>query len=259
MKRVTMTLQQIEQRLSRKNVSDEWVKQLSQDPRIGVQRLVQRYQTQRKRERRLKEHWEAMLQHERFYRAQGLVHIAGVDEVGRGPLAGPVVAAAVILPESAYIPGLNDSKQLTSTARMQISAEINRVAVAWSTAAIPVTRIDEINIYRASLEAMKTAVWRLNTFPDVLLNDAVLLPELPIVQEKIVKGDTRSVSVAAASVMAKVTRDRLMTKLAKEFPQYGFERNMGYATAEHLKALRQFGVTREHRRTFAPVEDALSR
>lgn len=254
MKRVNMTIQEVKRRLSEDRVSTEWLSQLKSDPRQGVQRLLSQWKRRQERELQLKEQWETMSHFEYFYRAQGLVPIAGVDEVGRGPLAGPVVAAAVILPDSCYIPGLNDSKKLQAAEREHLYAEIEKVAVHWATAVVPVQRIDEINIYQASLEAMSLAVKQLRPQPQVLLNDAVVLPEIEVVQEKVVGGDSQSVSIAAASVMAKVTRDRLMVKLGEKYPEYGFERNMGYATAEHLQALRRYGPTTEHRRSFAPVQ-----
>lgn len=255
MKRVNMTIQEIKERLSAPNLPAEWFTQLESDPRQGVQNLLKQWKRQQEREHQLKDQWATMSRFEQFYRSQGLVPVAGIDEAGRGPLAGPVVAAAVILPDECYIRGLNDSKKLQSEERERLYCEIDRWAVDWATAAVPVQRIDEINIYQASLEAMTLAVARLNTLPQVLLNDAVVLPGIDIVQEKIIGGDGQSVSIAAASVMAKVTRDRLMVELGGKYPQYGFERNKGYSTAEHLQALRAYGPTPEHRRSFAPVRE----
>lgn len=259
MKQAKMTIQEIKRKLGEADVSEEWVLQLESDERKGVQRLLARWKRQRERERLLRQKWQEMSRFERFYREQGLEPIAGVDEVGRGPLAGPVVAAAVILPHDCYIRGLNDSKKLTPPERERLFVEIDRMAVAWATSAVPAQRIDEINIYRASLEAMSLAVRQLTPQPHVLLNDAVVLPDLEVVQEKIVDGDEKSISVAAASIVAKVTRDRLMKRLGELYPQYGFERNMGYATAEHLEALKRYGPTAEHRRSFAPVRDCVAR
>lgn len=258
MNRTKLTIQEVREKLNAGDTSAEWLKQLEMDSRQGVQKLLQQWRKQQERVRQLKEQWETMSHFERFYRLQGLVPIAGVDEVGRGPLAGPVVAAAVILPDTCYIPGLNDSKKLSAQDREALYSEINNVAIDWTTAVVPVKRIDEMNIYHASLEAMTLAVRKIKVPPKVLLNDAVVLPNIDAIQEKIIGGDGRSVSVAAASIMAKVTRDRLMVELSSQYPQYGFERNMGYATAEHLQALRQYGPTPEHRRSFAPVREASS-
>lgn len=253
MKHVKMTIQEVKEQLKKPGNSSAWLQELEMDSRQGVQKLLRQWKQQQAREQRLKKQWETMSHFEQFYRTQGLIPIAGVDEVGRGPLAGPVVAAAVILPDVCYIPGLNDSKKLQAAERQALYDEIDRLAIGWKTAVVPVKRIDEINIYQASLEAMTLAVKQLETAPQVLLNDAVVLPDIEIVQEKITGGDGRSVSIAAASIMAKVTRDRLMIALGVKYPQYGFERHMGYGTAEHLRALREYGPTAEHRRSFAPV------
>lgn len=255
MNKIKMTIKEIREQLNSTDVSTAWLRRLEGDPRQGVQQLLQQWHRRQERKRQLKKQWETMSHFERFYKAQGLMPIAGVDEAGRGPLAGPVVAAAVILPDDCYIPGLNDSKKLQATEREHLYAEIDRLAIAWKTAVVPVERIDEINIYNASLEAMTLAVKLLDRLPKVLLNDAVILPEIDAVQEKIVDGDRRSVSIAAASVMAKVTRDHLMKELGARYPEYGFERHMGYATAEHLQALREYGPTKAHRRSFAPVRE----
>lgn len=254
MKREKMTIQEVKLKLSEDRVSPEWLSELESDPRQGIQKLLAQWKRRQQRLQQMEQQWERMSHFERFYRARGIVPIAGVDEVGRGPLAGPVVAAAVILPNECYIPGLNDSKKLKTSEREDLFADIDRVAINWAVAVVPVQRIDEINIYQASLEAMSQAVKQLTPQPQVLLNDAVVLPDIPVVQEKIVGGDTQSVSIAAASIMAKVTRDRLMMKLGEQYPQYGFERNMGYATPEHLQALRRYGPTGEHRQSFAPVQ-----
>lgn len=257
MNRVHLTIKEISERLKKTDVPLEWIAQLETDPRQGVQKLLAQWKRRKKHEQQLKKQWESMSHFERFYRAQGLKPIAGVDEVGRGPLAGPVVAAAVILPDDCYIPGLNDSKKLQLSEREKLYNQIDRTAVAWATASVSVKRIDEVNIYQATLEAMTQAVNQLNQVPQVLLNDAVVLPDIEVVQEKVIGGDQRSISIAAASIMAKVTRDRFMEKLGEVYPQYGFERHMGYATAEHLQALRKYGPTEVHRQSFAPVRNAM--
>lgn len=176
--------------------------------------------------------------------------ICGVDEVGRGPFAGPVMAGAVILPADCEILYLNDSKKLSPKRREALYDEIVSKALAWSVARVEPERIDEINILQATFEAMREAVSKLDIRPDIILVDAVHIPELDIPQESIVKGDAKSLSIAAASIVAKVTRDRVMEEYAALYPGYGFERNMGYGTAEHRDALRTRGATPIHRKTF---------
>ena len=177
-------------------------------------------------------------------------YICGIDEVGRGPFAGPVMAGAVILPKDCEILYLNDSKKLSAKRREELYDEIREKAVSWAVARVEPERIDEINILQATFEAMREAVSKLSVRPDILLVDAVHIPDLDIPQDSIVKGDARSVSIAAASVLAKVTRDRIMTEYAKEYPGYGFDKNMGYGTAEHRSALAAMGPTPIHRRSF---------
>lgn len=177
-------------------------------------------------------------------------YICGVDEVGRGPFAGPVMAGAVILPRDCEILYLNDSKKLSPKRREALYEEITARALAWSVARVEPERIDEINILQATFEAMREAVLKLEIRPDIILVDAVHIPDIDIPQESIVKGDAKSLSIAAASVVAKVTRDRVMTEYAKDYPGYGFEKNMGYGTAEHREALRRLGAAPIHRRTF---------
>ena len=177
-------------------------------------------------------------------------YICGVDEVGRGPFAGPVMAGAVILPKDCEILYLNDSKKLSAKRREELYDEIREKAVSWAVARVEPERIDEINILQATFEAMRKAVSKLSVRPDILLVDAVHIPDLDIPQDSIVKGDAKSVSIAAASVLAKVTRDRIMVEYAGEYPGYGFDKNMGYGTAEHRNALAAMGPTPIHRRSF---------
>jgi ribonuclease HII len=188
---------------------------------------------------------------------QGIGLIAGVDEVGRGALFGPVVAAAIILDRSCRIPGINDSKQLTPAVRTELDGEIRARCVAWSVGAIDAARIDLINIYQASREAMRDAVLRLEPRPDLVLIDALRL-DLPweVRQEAIVHGDARCTSIAAASIVAKVYRDRLMEDWDRLFPQYHLARNKGYATPEHLRSLEEFGPSPLHRKSYFPVAAA---
>ncbi len=189
---------------------------------------------------------------ENALRRAGHVYVAGVDEVGRGCLAGPVTAAAVILDPRRPIPGLRDSKLLTPDARERLHDEILRCAFAWRVVSRPVADIDLLNIHRASLAAMRDAVMQLDPPADYVLADGFAIPDLPVPHEGLVKGDQRCACIAAASIVAKVTRDRLMMALDLEDPRYGFARHKGYATAEHLAAIRQHGLSDAHRRSFRP-------
>lgn len=194
----------------------------------------------------------AMRTLENALRRWGFHRIAGADEVGRGCLAGPVVAAAVILDPDRYIPGIRDSKMLTAAERERLHDEITSTALAWSVASAPPAEIDAINIYHASLQAMRRAVLAMAPLPDFVLVDAFRIPDLLIAQRGVVHGDRRSTAIAAASIVAKVTRDREM-RLHHEFdPRYGFDRHKGYATAEHLAALAEHGRSILHRRSFRP-------
>ena len=189
---------------------------------------------------------------ENAMRRWGFYRVAGCDEVGRGCLAGPVVAAAVILDPDRYIPGVCDSKMITAAERERLYAVITRKALAWSVASAPAGEIDEINIHRASLQAMRQAVGQLAPLPDAVLVDGFRIPDLAIPQRGIVKGDRRCAAIAAASIVAKVTRDRLMQALDAQDPRYGFARHKGYATAEHLEAVARYGYSAVHRRSFRP-------
>ena len=191
---------------------------------------------------------EAMAGYEKEYEGYGC--ICGIDEAGRGPLAGPVAAGAVILPKDCRILYLNDSKKLSEKRREELFEEIKEKAVAWSVGIATPARIDEINILQATYEAMREAVAGLAVKPDVLLNDAVTIPGLDILQVPIIKGDAKSLSIAAASILAKVTRDRMMAGYEEMFPGYGFARHKGYGTAAHIAAIREFGPCPIHRRTF---------
>ncbi len=190
---------------------------------------------------------------ENALRRDGFRRIAGTDEVGRGCLAGPVLAAAVILDPDRHIPGLADSKLLTERARERLYDLIAERAVAWAIGSASVSEIDHLNIYWASLEAMKRAVTALAPQPDVLLVDAFTIPDLGVPQRPVPQGDRRCAAIAAASIIAKVTRDRLMHGAHEDDPRYGYDRHKGYATAVHLKALRKHGYSPLHRRSFQPA------
>jgi ribonuclease HII len=189
---------------------------------------------------------------ENALRRYGFVYVAGVDEVGRGCLAGPVTAGAVILDPERHIAGLADSKVLTALARERLFEEIARKAVAWRVISVAPDEIDRINIHQATLRAMQRAVLALSPLPDAVLVDAFRIPDLPMAQRGVVGGDRRSAAIAAASIMAKVTRDRMMNALHDTDPRYGFDRHKGYATADHLAAVAKFGYSVQHRRSFRP-------
>jgi len=189
---------------------------------------------------------------ENAVRRWGFYRVAGCDEVGRGCLAGPVVAGVVILDPDRHIPGLADSKTITAAERERLYALITRKALAWSVAALPPTDIDTLNIHRASLEAMRRAVMAIAPLPDLVLVDAFRIPDLMIAQRGIKKGDRQCAAIAAASIIAKVTRDREMLAHHVSDPRYGYDRHKGYATADHLAAVARFGYSSLHRRSFKP-------
>jgi ribonuclease HII len=189
---------------------------------------------------------------ENALRRLGFVYVAGVDEVGRGCLAGPVVAGAVVLDPGRYIPRICDSKRVTALERDRLYDAITRKAVCWSVVSIEPDEIDRINIHQASLRAMQRAVLSLVPLPDMVLVDAFRIPELPMAQRGVPEGDTRCTAIAAASIVAKVTRDRLMLELHRQDPRYGFDRHKGYATRDHLDAVSRFGYSDVHRRSFRP-------
>ena len=218
------------------------------DERAGVQKLVE---SARRRLQEL-ELEKARIEKLRVYEEQygDCEYICGVDEVGRGPLAGPVVAGAVILPKGCRILYINDSKQLSEKKREELYQVIMEKAVACAVGYATPERIDEINILQATFEAMREAIGKLNPAPDILLNDAVKIPGVPIRQVPIIKGDAKSITIGAASIIAKVTRDRLMTEYDKVFPEYDFAGNKGYGSAAHIQALKKYGPTPIHRKSF---------
>lgn len=247
-----MTLFEIRKLLNECGLSlnDEIRLALSNDNRIGIHKIYQQFCRRQDFENRECLRLRNMQLYEDSARQKGISVIAGVDEAGRGPLAGPVVAAAVILPEKLITKGINDSKKLTPAKREQLYHEITDMAVCWSVGISSVEEIDRINILRASLLAMHRAVQALRHKPEYVLVDAVQIPEINIPQLAIIKGDGLSVSIAAASIIAKVTRDRMMDELDREMPQYGFVRHKGYGTTDHMKALQVYGPSSIHRKTF---------
>jgi ribonuclease HII len=189
---------------------------------------------------------------ENSVRRLGYPHVAGVDEVGRGCLAGPVVAAAVVLDPAHYVPGVADSKVLTAADRERLFGRIVAAAISWHVSIVDAGEIDRLNIHRASLEAMRRAVAELTPLPGFVLVDGFRIPGLPMAQRAIIGGDRRCTSIAAASILAKVTRDRLMCDLHGQDPRYGFDRHKGYATADHLAAVGRYGYSEVHRKSFRP-------
>lgn len=218
------------------------------DERSGVKKLLLQYENKKTAYEKEKQRIHKMGEYERAQKNAS--YICGIDEVGRGPLCGPVVAAAVILPKDCEILYVNDSKQLSASKREQLYEEIQKQAVSIGIGLSTAQTIDQINILQATYEAMREAVSKLSVVPDVLLNDAVIIPGLPMKQVKIIKGDEKSISIAAASIIAKVTRDRMMEEYDKLYPGYGFASNKGYGSREHIEALKKLGPCPIHRKTF---------
>lgn len=231
------------------------LEQLQQDPRSAAQKLAVKYQRQLQKKEAERKRIAAMWQYEQAARQSGYRWIAGTDEVGRGPLAGPVVAAAVILPDHAELPEINDSKKLTEKQREQLDALIKAQAIAWSIAACSEQEIDTINILEASRLAMQQAVSNLAQPADFVLVDGLPNPQIKLPAQAIVKGDSKSISIAAASILAKVYRDHLMDSYDQQYPGYGFAANKGYPTAEHVQAIMELGPCPIHRMTFRPLCD----
>ncbi len=225
-----------------------FIKTYEKDSRPGVAVFVKRAKKRLDDHERELLRTEKMKEYERKY--ESFSWICGIDEVGRGPLAGPVVAGAVILPKDCDILYLNDSKQLSEKKREELYAVIMEKAVAVGLGFVAPERIDQINILQATYEAMREAISKLDPQPDLLLNDAVTIPKVTIRQIPIIKGDAKSVSIAAASIVAKVTRDRLMVQYEEVYPGYGFASNKGYGAQVHLDALKKYGPTPIHRRSF---------
>lgn len=226
----------------------DFIAAYDRDERSGVRALVQRARKRLGWLKAERERLSAMRVYEERYQSDGPV--CGIDEAGRGPLAGPVAAAAVILPRDCEILFLNDSKQLSPARREELYEEIMDKAVSVGVGIVGPGRIDEVNILNADYEAMCEAIGQLSPLPRTLLNDAVTIPQVRIRQVPIIRGDAKSLSIAAASVIAKVTRDRIMQEYDDLFPEYGFARNKGYGSAEHIEALKKYGPCAIHRRSF---------
>lgn len=248
----------LKQLFEAEELNEELLSQLKLDERKGVQQLIRTYENRRLKKQALEQQFKDMCRFEERCYLNGFEYIAGIDEAGRGPLAGPVVAAAVILPRDFTLLGLNDSKQLSETARNQYYTIIKNEAISYGISIINNQKIDEINIFEATKSAMYDAINQLDPKPHHILIDAVDLRDLPCTYEAITKGDAKSVSIAAASILAKVTRDDLMKEMHKEYPLYEFASNMGYGTKDHIKNLQEFGPSPYHRKSFAPVRNLVN-
>lgn len=248
------TIKEIKEQLANiQRLDDPLLAELEQDSRSGVIQAIAKRKRDIQKRIDEDERLEGMLTYEKECYARGMELIAGVDEVGRGPLAGPVVAAAVILPKACKIPGLNDSKKIPKSKHKEIYEAVLQNAIAIGIGIKDNHVIDQVNIYEATKLAMMEAIGQLDPQPQHLLIDAMKL-DLPISQTSIIKGDANSLSIAAASIVAKVTRDQMMEEFDREYPGYDFAQNAGYGTAKHLDGLEQLGVTPIHRRSFEPVK-----
>ena len=248
------TIKEIKERLATIDDLDHPLfEELILDGRAGVQAAISKRKRELQKQVDEDLRLEKMLAYEKELYAQGIDLIAGVDEVGRGPLAGPVVAAAVILPKACKIPGLNDSKKIPKSKHKEIYEAVLQKAIAIGIGIKDNHVIDQVNIYEATKLAMMEAIGQLEPQPQHLLIDAMKL-DLPIPQTSIIKGDANSLSIAAASIVAKVTRDQMMEEFDREYPGYDFAQNAGYGTAKHLAGLDQLGVTPIHRRSFEPIK-----
>lgn len=248
------TIKEIKERLATIDDLDHPLfEELILDGRAGVQAAISKRKRELQKQVDEDLRLEKMLAYEKELYTQGIQLIAGVDEVGRGPLAGPVVAAAVILPKACKIPGLNDSKKIPKSKHKEIYEAVLQNAIAIGIGIKDNQVIDQVNIYEATKLAMREAIGQLEPQPQHLLIDAMRL-DLPISQTSIIKGDANSLSIAAASIVAKVTRDQMMEEFDRKYPGYDFAQNAGYGTAKHLAGLDQLGVTPIHRRSFEPVK-----
>lgn len=247
-----LSIKEIEQKISGKSTDEALhiLYSIKNDKRKSYIKLIKKYEKIKLDIQNEIERFNRMCVFEKKLFNKGYKLIAGIDEAGRGPLAGPVVAASVILPENVFIPGLDDSKKLAPEKRDQLYDVISEKAIALSTGIVDVEVIDSINILNATKMAMETAVRKLAPKPEYILIDAVELPQFSIKQKAIIKGDSKSISIAAASIIAKVTRDRILDKLHNEYPDYGFVHHKGYGTKQHVDAIKKYGVCPIHRMSF---------
>lgn len=234
--------------------TSEQLAELRADERSGVQKLLAAYYKRLEKAAQEKERFTKMLSYEKKYYAQGIQYVAGVDEAGRGPLAGPLVIAAVILPQDVFISGLNDSKQLSAAKRDKLYDEVLAQAVAIEVNIVSVSNIDKYNIYTATQRGMAEVLEHLPVRPQVALIDAMPVEGKGMETVSIIHGDALSASIAAASIIAKVTRDRIMERMDVLYPAYGFASNKGYGSGAHMQAIAEFGATKWHRRSYEPVK-----
>lgn len=251
------SIAKIKQQLDDEIPTKEQLTSLQGDSRKGVQQLLNMYQQKQQKKQNSEYHFIKMSKYEQTQYSNGCKFIAGIDEAGRGPLAGPVVAAAVILPRDFKLLGLDDSKQLNAVKRNNFFSVIKEQAISYGIAIVSNEKIDQVNIYQATKLAMRDAISQLDPCPDHVLIDAVPLERLPCSSEAIIKGDQKSISIAAASILAKVTRDTIMKKIHNDFPYYDFASNMGYGTKNHMEALQEYGITPFHRKSFEPVKSII--
>jgi len=250
-----MTIKELKKFFSLRQPDPDELKLLKEDSRKGVQQLASRLEKRQLRQHKLRQDWQQREAYCDKLRNQGYNLICGLDEAGRGPLAGPVAAGAVILPSDCYLPGLDDSKKLSAARREELAAQIQEIALDWEVVLVNSSRIDEINILKATCQAMETALTGLKQEPHYLLLDGELELSTSIPQEKVIDGDARINAIAAASILAKVTRDTLMEEYHHQYPQYNFASNKGYGTAEHIAALKKYGPSPIHRHSFAVVAE----
>lgn len=234
--------------------TSEQLAELKADERSGVQKLLAAYYKRLEKAAQEKERFTKMLSYEKKYYAQGIQYVAGVDEAGRGPLAGPLVIAAVILPQDVFISGLNDSKQLSAAKRDKLYDEVLAKAVAIEVNIVSVSNIDKYNIYTATQRGMAEVLEHLPVRPQVALIDAMPVEAKGMETVSIIHGDALSASIAAASIIAKVTRDRIMERMDVLYPAYGFANNKGYGSSAHMQAIAEYGATKWHRRSYEPVK-----
>ncbi|MGI2327209.1 ribonuclease HII [Planococcus sp. YIM B11945] len=251
------TVTAIKEKLKAANQWEPWMDELAQDSRKSIQTLIAQWHKRQNSNAKLLHNHEKKIQFDQSYKKHPTSLVAGIDEAGRGPLAGPVVTAAVILPEDCtMLIGLDDSKKLSKAKRNYFADMIREVAVSYAVHIQPPVEIDRCNIYQATRLSMTKAALQLNSPPAIVLADAMML-DLPMPCESIIKGDAKSLAIAAASILAKTTRDKLMDSYADEFPGYGFDKHAGYGTPEHLEALRNLGPCPIHRKTFEPIKSLL--
>ncbi|MBQ9365545.1 MAG: ribonuclease HII [Schwartzia sp.] len=247
------SVKEIKQLLHEIEITPDILEAFRNDPRGGVRNAVRAYE----REQKERERVDALYEYEREAAGEGCEIVAGVDEAGRGPLAGPVAVAAVILPTGLFIPKLNDSKKLSPKSRDELYDVITEKAVAYKCVLVDAATIDRVNILQATINGMYEAILNLNPQPDKVLIDAVNLDRLPMPSLSIIGGDAKSASIGAASIIAKVTRDRLMMEYDATYPEYGFARHKGYGTREHIEAIRKYGPCPIHRKSFEPISSMI--